>query len=292
MQKVANPEDKAGAFICAPPPSGCFIYESRLHVATPALLRYVGIDPAEVDSNTDFLIDKSVRTDELVTVRFDRATRAIKEPQLIPREVTNVQRIDSRKLFGSPRGETGMAPPSFITLDGLRRRGWNEIPSGWLVESSRPLTSEQIADARSSAAAGGLTIETRRDSPSSTTLIAIATAAGALLALAILAMTVGLIRSESAGDLRTLTATGATSRTRRTLTAATAGGLAFLGALLGVAGAYLMLAAAYFDKLDYLGRIPVLYLVLMVVGIPVAAAAAGWLLAGREPPAIARAVIE
>ena len=81
-------------------------------------------------------------------------------------------------------------------------------------------------------------------------------------------MTVGLIRSESAGDLRTLTATGATSRIRRTLTAATAGGLAFLGALLGVAGAYLMLAATYFDKLDYLGRIPVLYLVLMVVGIP------------------------
>ena len=80
-----------------------------------------------------------------------------------------------------------MAPPSFITLDGLRRRGWEEIPSGWLVESSRPLTSEQIADARSSAAAGGLTIETRRESPSSTTLIAIATAAGALLALAILA---------------------------------------------------------------------------------------------------------
>jgi putative ABC transport system permease protein len=36
----------------------------------------------------------------------------------------------------------------------------------------------------------------------------------------------------------------------------------------------------------------VLYLVLMLVGIPVAAAAAGWLLAGREPPAIARAVIE
>ena len=102
-------------------------------------------------------------------------------------------------------------------------------------------------------------------------------------------MTVGLIRSESAGDLRTLTATGATSRIRRTLTAATAGGLALLGALLGVAGAYLMLAATYFDKLDYLGRIPVLYLVLMVVGIPLAAAAAGWLLAGREPPAIAPA---
>jgi putative ABC transport system permease protein len=65
-----------------------------------------------------------------------------------------------------------------------------------------------------------LTIETRRDS-SATTPIAIAIGAGAPLALAILAMTVGLIRSERAGDLRTLTATGATSRIRRTLTGAT-----------------------------------------------------------------------
>ena len=34
-------------------------------------------------------------------------------------------------------------------------------------------------------------------------------------------MTVGLIRSETAGDLRTLTATGAGARTRRALTGVT-----------------------------------------------------------------------
>ena len=94
--------------------------------------------------------------------------------------------------------------------------------------------------------------------------MAIATAAGALLALAILAMTVGLIRSESAGDLRTLTATGATARIRRTLTATTAGALALLGALLGVAGAYVVLAATYYDDLGYLSDVPVLYLALAV----------------------------
>ena len=55
-----------------------------------------------------------------------------------------------------PEGETGMAPTSFITLDGLRRRGWSQIPSGWLVESNQPLTSEQIANARDLAAGGGL----------------------------------------------------------------------------------------------------------------------------------------
>jgi hypothetical protein len=87
-----------------------------------------------------------------------------------------------------------------VTLNGLRRLGWKQTPSGWLVEASEPLTSEQIVRAREFAADAGLTIETRRES-SSTTPIAIATAAGALLALAILAMTVGLVRSESAGDL-------------------------------------------------------------------------------------------
>ena len=183
-------------------------------------------------------------------------------------------------------------PSSFITLNGLRRHGWKQGPNGWLIESSSPLTSDQIATARELAAAAGLEIETQRERTSLAKPIAIATAAGALLALAILAMTVGLIRSESAGDLRTLTATGATGMTRRTLTAATAGALAFLGGLLGVAGAYLALAATYHDDLGYLGRVPVIPLALIVVGVPLAATAAGWLLSGREPPAIARAVIE
>jgi putative ABC transport system permease protein len=205
--------------------------------------------------------------------------------------VTNVLRIDSRKLFGSPSGQTDL-PTSFITLDGLRRRGLNQIPSGWLLESSRPLTSEQIADARDLAAAGGLTIETRRESASFTTAIAIATAAGALLALALLAMRVGLIRSESAGDLRTPDRDRSTGRTRRTLTAATAGALALLGALLGVVGAHVVLAATYYDDLGCLGDVPVVYLVLAVLGVPLAAAAAGWILAGREPSAITRPVIE
>jgi putative ABC transport system permease protein len=265
----------------------CYVIESRLYVATPALLRYLGIDPATVDPSTDFLADPAVRTDELLIP--DMTTPEGAKPSV--HAVTNVQRIDSRKLFGSPSTEAGLAPDSFITPDGLRRRGWKQTPSGWLVEASRPLSSEQVADAREFAADAGLTIETRRES-SSTTPIAIATAAGALLALAILAMTVGLIRSESAGDLRTLTATGATSRTRRTLTGATAGALALLGALLGVAGSYLALVATYRDDLGYLGRIPVLHLVLIVVGVPLAATAAGWLLAGREPPAIARTAIE
>ena len=46
------------------------------------------------------------------------------------------------------------------------------------------------------------------------------------------------------------------------------------------------------DDLGYLSDVPVLYLALAVIGVPLAAAGAGWLIAGREPTAIARRVIE
>jgi putative ABC transport system permease protein len=267
--------------------------ESRVYVATPALLRHLGIDPSTVDRGTDFLADPTVHTDELFVLGLGKTRVAgTRKTTIAELAVTNVQRIDSQELLGSPTSEIGLGPSSFITLDGLHRRGWKQIPSGWLLESSRSLTSEQIAAARDLAANAGLTIEVQRASTSFAKPIAIATAAGSLLALAILAMTVGLIRGESGGDLRTLTATGATSRVRRTLTAATAGALALLGALLGLAGAYLTLAATYLDDLGYLSHVPVLSVVLIVVGVPLAAAAAGWLLAGREPPAIARRMIE
>ena len=255
---------------------------SGVYVATPALLGYLGIDAANVHPGTDFLADATVPTDRLAVLNIHSRTQ-------LP--ITNVQRISSRRVLGSGQGDTGRIPDSFVTSNGLRRHGWKQVPAGWLVESSRPLTSDQIAAARNLAAEAGLEIETQREHTSLTAPMAIATAAGALLALAILAMTVGLIRSESAGDLRTLTATGATGRIRRTLTAATAGALAFLGALLGVAGAYVVLIATYHDDLGYLSGVPALYLVLIVVGVPLTAAAAGWLLAGREPPVVARPAI-
>jgi putative ABC transport system permease protein len=264
-----------------------FLPEGQTYVATPAVLEYLGIDPATVDPGTDFLVDRSVPTDGRVIPSSMSETKVS--------AVTNVQRIDvGERLLGSAGIPSWESPRklTFITLGGLRRYGWKQVPAGWLVESSRPLTSDQIAAARDAAGEAGLSIQVRRGQTTFARMMAIATAAGALLALAILAMTVGLIRGESAGDLRTLTATGATSSIRRTLTATTAGALALLGALLGVAGAYLVLLATYRDDLGYLGDVPVFYLALAVVGVPLAAAAAGWLVAGREPPAIARPVIQ
>jgi putative ABC transport system permease protein len=255
--------------------------DSQLYVATPAVLRYLSINPARIDPAADFLVDRTVRTRGLV----------IPGPTLGDElAVENVQKIETgQHLFG---GDVAQTPPKFITLNGLRRFGWQQIPAGWLVESSQPLTGDQVANARDIAAEAGLRIEVDQGNTSFANVKSAATAAGAILGLAILAMTVGLIRSESARDLRTLTATGATPGIRRTLTATTAGALALLGALLAVGGAYAVLTAIYLDDLGYLGNVPFLYLALGIVGVPLAATAAGWLVAGREPSAVARAVIE
>jgi putative ABC transport system permease protein len=241
-----------------------------LHVATPAVLRYLGISPATISPATDFL---TARAGQLV----------VSTPSTFA-TLTRVQRIQAPSYSSQPT--------SLMTLGGLHRRHWTQIQSGWLVQSGKPLTAAQLAAARDVAAQAGLIIEARTSQASLATISAAATAAGALLALGVLAMTVALIRTEAAGDLRTLTAAGATSTTRRTLTAATAGGLALLGALLGTAGAYLALAAAHLSDLGTLSRVPLLYLAITVAGVPVAAALTGWTLAGRKPPSIARRVLE
>ncbi len=174
----------------------------------------------------------------------------------------------------------------------MRRRGWVTGRVGWLVETSQPLSGAQRADVRDIAAAAGLTVETRFDERQLGVLRSGATIVGVLLALGIVAMTVGLVRSEATGDLRNLTATGATSGTRRTITAATSGALALLGAALGTAGAYLALAAGFRTELSALGNVPVVQLVVIAAGLPCVAALAGWVLAGREPEALTGKAME
>jgi putative ABC transport system permease protein len=184
------------------------------------------------------------------------------------------------------------APGTLLTPAAVERLGLKEVPAAWWIQASRPLTSQQIQTARATAASIGLYVETRTKQNSSAPLRNWSTAVGILVALGVLGMTVGLIRSETAGDLRTLAATGASSTTRRSITGATSGALAFLGAVLGIAGAYAALLVWYRSDLSPLGRVPIANLLVILVGLPVLAGAGGWLLAGREPPTIARRPLE
>ena len=174
----------------------------------------------------------------------------------------------------------------------MRTLGLQPLPAGWLLQTSRPLTPAQVDIARRAAASSGLYVQTRQPRTSLAPLRNWSTAVGILLALGVLGMTVGLIRSETADDLRILAATGASSTTRRTLTAATAGALALLGAAIGIGGAYAALLAWNRSDLTPLEHVPALNLAVILVGLPALATTAGYLLAGREPAALARQRLE
>jgi putative ABC transport system permease protein len=154
-----------------------------------------------------------------------------------------------------------------------------------LIETAAPLDGEQLEAARAIAVRHGFVVESRDGASDLPTVRILSGLIGMLLALGVLAATVGLIRGESANELRTLTAAGATRSVRRRLTAVTAGALAGAGALLGISAAYIGLGAA---RLDHLTPLPWRDLALLAIGTPLLATVAAWLLGGREPPNIAR----
>jgi putative ABC transport system permease protein len=242
-----------------------------LYVATPELLEAVGADPGATDRHELFTPDTDADL-RLFSTKMDHTPVSDAAPITDPA-------YDS-------------LPDSFISPSAVRAHGWEWARTGWLVESARALTGEQRDAARQLALEAGLSIEARQDQASLQTLRTGATAAGMLMALGVLAMAVGLIRSEGARELRTLTATGATGTVRRNLTAATAGALAVLGVLLGTAGAYLVMFGAYLGRLSDLTNVPVANLGAIALGVPLLAVAAGWLLSGRQPTAIARVAFE
>jgi putative ABC transport system permease protein len=262
-----------------------------VYVATPELLASYGIDPASLDPDVDVLaVPPSAKfpSDMLDDLRGDDYWFATQHDpsngQPIPESIANVEELTP--------GYSSL-PGTFTTPQAMESRGWESLRVGWLIQTASPITPEQLEGARGIAAQAGLFVEARNDQPVNSTLRSGATAVGILVALSILAMTVGLLRSEASGDLRTLTAVGATGTIRRNITAATAGVLAFLGALLGTLGAYLVLATGYMsDPADSLVPVPVIHLLVIALGAPIAAGIAGWLLAGQQPPTLARQPIE
>lgn len=280
---------KAGYTLTGPPNGGL------VYAASPALLRHYRINPRAVDAAADIRTSRrDVAGYELTdfagqsgcpagagscTVHRHRPAGLRKGPPGITHP--NIQRL-SLPTYTS-------APNTLITTKAIRSLGLSLVPVGWLIQAPRPLTPAQVIAADHWAATAGLTIETRSEpAPEDLSrLAAWATGVGILLALGVQVMTIGLIRGETGSDLRVLTATGASGTTRRSITGVTAGALAFLGALIGTAGAYLALIA-WHRSLHQLAHVPVVDLTIMIAGLPIVAMGASWRLAGRQPPAIAR----
>ena len=276
-------------------------WSGPVYVATPQLLAAFGIKASDVNPDADVL-----------TVR--PGLSGLSQMQLLygddkggghgPQDVGSASypcptghclaNPVIQEVSALPAGTS--APNTVITEHAIHALGLHTSVSGWLVQTPHPPTAAQIRSARLTAAAAGMIIETKSSAPTSAEILDWATAFGIALALGILAMTIGLIRSETARDLRTLTATGAGSLTRRELTAATAFALALGGAVLGTVAAYVA-AIGYawdnpLDSLSELSSVPARQLLFIVVGMPVIAAVVGWLLAGREPAVISRQPLE
>jgi len=282
-------------------------WSGPVYVATPQLLAAFGIKASQVNPNADILTMRPGLSGEskmqLVFGNYFEPNGGPGSPnggaQTNPYPCAKSECLANpviQEVGALPSGTS--APNTVITEHAIKQLGLSRSVSatGWLITAPHGLTAAQISSARLTAAAKGLSIETRSSAPSSAEILNWATVFGTVLALGILAMTIGLIRSETAGDLRTLTATGAGSATRRTITAVTAGGLALAGAVLGTAGAYIgAIAYSWDNKLDGLGsllNIPVSNLLTILVGMPLVAAVVAWLLAGREPATIARQPVD
>jgi putative ABC transport system permease protein len=243
------------------------------YVATPAVLRQFGIT-SQHDLYT------TLPDGQFFVLDMDKA-RA--QAGLPPERIDDVGEMRDPRYSALPHN---LVSPAFVA-----KRGWTTARGAYLVESNSPITAAQRAAAVALATSAGLTVETRDPHASLAQMRTITTAIGMVLALGVLAMAAGLMRAEVAGDLRILTATGATTTVRRRLTAATTATLAVLGVVIGVAGAYLVLAGAFANDLGRFLPVPTADLLAIAIGVPVLAAATGWLFAGRQPSTLTRAVI-
>jgi putative ABC transport system permease protein len=274
-----------------------------VYVATPALLKAFGIAPSQVDPKADVLsMRPGLSGLSLMQLLYgNRDSKSIGPGQgpigtdSFPcQRGSCVANPDIQEVSALPSGTS--APNTVITEHAVRQLHLSTQTAGWLIQTSQPVTATQISNARQTAATAGLTLESKNSQPSSAEITNWATVFGIVLALGILAMTLGLIRSETAGDLRILSATGASSYTRRAITAATAGALGFLGALVGTVAASVA-AIAYSrgnanDGLSSLSNIPARDLLFILVVMPLIAVVVGWLLSGRQPAAINQQPVE
>jgi putative ABC transport system permease protein len=258
-------------------------FSGPLYVATPQLLAQYGI--THVNPDADIL---SMRPGFSSEPEMQLIYGQLGNPSVTPSTAVNPV---IEEVSGLPSGTS--APNTVITEHAMTKYGLHEHLAGWLITTASPLSAQQISQARAIAAADGVSIESKSGELGLGQIANGATALGLLIALGVLAMSAGLIRSETARDLRTLTATGASSTTRRAITAATAGALGLLGAVLGAAGAMIAgFAWAHSSLTVTFGNVPLLDYLLLLVVLPAAAAAGGWLLAGRDPAAIARQPLE
>jgi putative ABC transport system permease protein len=283
-------------------------WDGAIYVATPQLLRAFGITPSEIDPNADVLSSRpGLSGVSNITLSYgSNSGNGGTNPGTGPRPSSSSSSHCNaatdclpdpviQDIGALPTGTS--APNTVITEHAMHEFHIQATTTDWLVQGTQPFSASQISSAQLSASTTQLSVESKNDQPSSSAVINWATIFGIVIALGVLGMSVGLVRSETAGDLRTLAAAGASSYTRRTLSAVTAGALGFLGALLGTVGGYIGLIGwlrgnSLNGGISSLGNVPVADLLLILLGMPAFAALVAWLFAGRQPATMTHQPIE
>ena len=295
--RSAVPLESAGATLHQAGAQAHKDFTGTVYVATPQLLATYRITAGQIASGTDILTMRPGMA-SLPHMMLTWGNYGVQQRPggLVQKDSVLPNCTLSSGCVASPRMQTvsslpsgTSAPNTVLTEYAVGKYQLQTQLGGWLIQAPAPLTAAQINAARQFALTYGATIETESGSLGPGEIANGATALGIVIALGVLAMSVGLIRSETAQDLRTLTATGASATTRRTITAATAAALGLLGAILGMTGAVIAgLAWARSSLSVMFGDVPLTDLLILLPGLPLIAAAAGWLLAGHEPKAITR----
>ena len=287
-------ESAAGLYQAGTSPRSNFT--GSVYVATPQLLATYGITASQIAPGTDVITSRpglaGLRNMEMIGlssggVESDNGNGQDGNggPSCAPGSCLASPLIQT--ISSLPGGSS--APSTLITEYAVHKYHLRPRLSGWLIQAPAPLTAAQIRAARHVVLPYQAPLEISSGGSDFGEIAGIGTAVGILIALGVLAASVGLIRSETAPDLRTLTATGASTTTRRTITAATAAALGVLGTVLGMAFALTATLVWAHSSLSALfGDVPVTDVLILLVGLPLVAAAGGWLLAQREPGDIAR----
>jgi putative ABC transport system permease protein len=277
-------------------------FSGELYVATPQLLATYGIKASQITPGTDVLTMRPglAGLPNLELLYDNGMVSDASGPAPDPGSTGGPPCTLSNQCLASPAISTvgslpsgTSAPNTVITEYAVSKYHLQTHLLAWLIQAPAPLTAAQLGAVRQFGRANEVQVQTATANPSLADFTDGATALGVVIALSVLAMSVGLIRSETAPDLRTLTATGASGMTRRTITAATAAALGLLGAILGTAGAVVAgMAWTHHGPTATAGGVPPADFLILLIGLPLIAAAGSWLFAGRQPPAVARQPIE
>lgn len=162
-------------------------FSGTIYVATPALLRQYAITGVAADA--DFLsMRPGLASEPRMYLLYGNPNAATMNQLANP----VIQPAGSL-----PSGTS--APNTVITEHAVQELHLKTTLTGWLVQTPDPLTAGQVSSMRSAIAALGGTVETKSGELGLTQITNGATIVATAVALGVLAMSVGLIRSETAG---------------------------------------------------------------------------------------------